>query len=124
MTGRPTPPPMPAPLPAGRSTTSAARSAIVPRSPASCCDAPRRSRATAPTAFHTKHTEPGTLKMAKIHVTTTINGAPTEFLCEPSQTLLDVLRDNLGLTGSKEGCGSGGWGGGEVTLEGGGVWRR
>jgi carbon-monoxide dehydrogenase small subunit len=45
--------------------------------------------------------------MAKIHVTTTINGAPTEYLCDPNQTLLDVLRDNLGLTGSKEGCGSG-----------------
>ncbi len=45
--------------------------------------------------------------MAKIHVTTTINGAPTEFLCDASQTLLDVLRDTLGLTGSKEGCGSG-----------------
>jgi len=45
--------------------------------------------------------------MAKIHVTTTINGEPTEFLCEPQQTMLDVLRDNLGLTGSKEGCGSG-----------------
>jgi carbon-monoxide dehydrogenase small subunit len=45
--------------------------------------------------------------MAKIHVTTTINGEPTEFLCEPQQTMLDVLRDQLGLTGSKEGCGSG-----------------
>jgi carbon-monoxide dehydrogenase small subunit len=42
--------------------------------------------------------------MAKIHVSTTINGEPTEFLCEPQQTLLDVLRDELGLTGSKEGC--------------------
>src|SRR6266851_2653729 len=74
--------------------------------------------AIAPTAFHTKHTEPGTLKMAKIHVTTTINGAPTEFLCEPSQTLLDVLRDNLGLTGSKEGCGSGDCGACSVTIDG------
>jgi carbon-monoxide dehydrogenase small subunit len=45
--------------------------------------------------------------MAKIHVTTTINGEPTEFLCEPQQTMLDVLRDQLGLTGSKEGCASG-----------------
>jgi carbon-monoxide dehydrogenase small subunit len=45
--------------------------------------------------------------MAKIHVNTTINGEPTEFLCETQQTLLDVLRDNLGLTGSKEGCASG-----------------
>ena len=45
--------------------------------------------------------------MAKIHVTTTINGEPTEFLCEPQQTMLDVLRDELRLTGSKEGCGTG-----------------
>ncbi|MEM8949070.1 MAG: (2Fe-2S)-binding protein [Pseudomonadota bacterium] len=45
--------------------------------------------------------------MAKIHVTTEINGDPVEFLCEPEQTLLDVLRDELNLTGSKEGCASG-----------------
>jgi len=56
--------------------------------------------------------------MAKIHVTTTINGAPTEFLCDPSQTLLDVLRDQLGLTGSKEGCGSGDCGACSVTVDG------
>jgi len=45
--------------------------------------------------------------MAKHHITTTINGEPTEFLCETEQTLLDVLRDELQLTGSKEGCASG-----------------
>ncbi|MCK6453286.1 MAG: (2Fe-2S)-binding protein [Alphaproteobacteria bacterium] len=45
--------------------------------------------------------------MAKIHVTTTVNGEPTEFLCTATQTMLDVLRDVLGLTGAKEGCGSG-----------------
>ena len=45
--------------------------------------------------------------MAKNHVTTTINGEPVEFLCETQQTLLDVLRDELQLTGSKEGCASG-----------------
>ena len=45
--------------------------------------------------------------MAKIHVSTEINGDPVEFLCEPDQTLLDVLRDELNLTGSKEGCASG-----------------
>ena len=45
--------------------------------------------------------------MAKVHVATEINGEPVEFLCDPSQTMLDVLRDQLGLTGSKEGCGSG-----------------
>ena len=45
--------------------------------------------------------------MAKNHVTTTINGEPVEFLCETQQTLLDVLRDELQLTGSKAGCASG-----------------
>ena len=45
--------------------------------------------------------------MAKNHVTTTINGEPVEFLCETQQTLLDVLRDELQLPGSKEGCASG-----------------
>ena len=56
--------------------------------------------------------------MAKIHVSTTINGAPTEYLCDPNQTLLDVLRDNLGLTGSKEGCGSGDCGACSVIVDG------
>src|SRR4051812_18580328 len=45
--------------------------------------------------------------MSKHHVSTVINGEPVEFLCEAQQTMLDVLRDELGLTGSKEGCGSG-----------------
>lgn len=45
--------------------------------------------------------------MSKHHVSTTINGDPVEFLCETEQTLLDVLRDELQLTGSKEGCASG-----------------
>ena len=45
--------------------------------------------------------------MSKMHVTTTINGDETEFLCEPEETLLDVLRETLHLTGSKEGCASG-----------------
>jgi carbon-monoxide dehydrogenase small subunit len=45
--------------------------------------------------------------MSKHHVSTIINGEPVEFLCEPQQTLLDVLRDELHLTGSKEGCASG-----------------
>ncbi len=56
--------------------------------------------------------------MAKYHVTTTINGDPTEFLCEPQQTLLDVLRDELQLTGSKEGCASGDCGACTVTIDG------
>jgi len=56
--------------------------------------------------------------MPKIHVTTTINGDPTEFLCEPNQTLLDVLRDELNMTGSKEGCSTGDCGACTVTLDG------
>ena len=56
--------------------------------------------------------------MAKIHVTTTINGEPTEFLCEPFETMLDALRNKLGLTGSKEGCGTGDCGACSITLDG------
>ncbi len=56
--------------------------------------------------------------MAKHHITTTINGAATEFLCETEQTLLDVLRDELALTGSKEGCGSGDCGACSVVVDG------
>ncbi len=56
--------------------------------------------------------------MAKIHVTTTVNGDAVEFLCDPEQTLLDVLRDELELTGSKEGCASGDCGACSVMLDG------
>jgi len=45
--------------------------------------------------------------MTKLHVSTTINGEPAEFLCEPGDTMLDALRGPLALTGSKEGCASG-----------------
>jgi len=51
-------------------------------------------------------------------VSTTINGDAVDFLCEPEETLLDVLRDHLALTGSKEGCGSGDCGACSVTLDG------
>ena len=56
--------------------------------------------------------------MAKVHVSTTINGEPMEFLCEPYETMLDALRGSLGLTGSKEGCGSGDCGACSVTING------
>ncbi len=56
--------------------------------------------------------------MASYHTTTTINGDVVEFLCEPQETLLDVLRDRLGLTGSKEGCASGDCGACSVMLDG------
>jgi len=56
--------------------------------------------------------------MARRHVTTTINGEETEFLCDPHQTLLDVLRDELGLTGTKEGCGTGDCGACSVLFDG------
>ena len=56
--------------------------------------------------------------MSKIHVSTTINGDPVEYLCEAEETLLDVLRDHLGLTGSKEGCGTGDCGACSVTVDG------
>jgi carbon-monoxide dehydrogenase small subunit len=54
----------------------------------------------------------------KVHVRTTINGESTEFLCEPRQTLLECLRDILGLTGSKEGCSDGNCGACTVIMDG------
>ena len=56
--------------------------------------------------------------MAKVHVTTSINGEPMEFLCEPDDTMLDALRGPLGLTGSKEGCASGDCGACSVIMDG------
>jgi carbon-monoxide dehydrogenase small subunit len=54
----------------------------------------------------------------KTHVQATINGVDTEFLCEPRQSLLEVLRDELRLTGSKEGCNNGNCGACSVILDG------
>lgn len=56
--------------------------------------------------------------MSKSHISTTINGEPMEFLCEPHESMLDVLRGQLGLTGSKEGCGTGDCGACTITLDG------
>ncbi len=56
--------------------------------------------------------------MSKNHVSATVNGDPVEFLCETDQTLLDVLRDELRLTGTKEGCGTGDCGACSVTIDG------
>lgn len=56
--------------------------------------------------------------MSKVHVTTTINGEPVEFLCAPEQTLVDVLREELDRTGTKEGCSTGDCGACSVLLNG------
>ena len=56
--------------------------------------------------------------MAGVHVTTTINNDPVEYVCPADESLLDVLRDNLGLNGVKEGCGTGDCGACSVTLDG------
>src|SRR5258707_2741905 len=55
--------------------------------------------------------------MTKLHVSTTINGEPAEFLCEAGDTMLDALRGPLGLTGSKEGCASGDCGACSILLD-------
>jgi carbon-monoxide dehydrogenase small subunit len=54
----------------------------------------------------------------RVHVSTTINGQEVEFLCEPRQSLLEVLRDELRLTGAKEGCNNGNCGACNVLLDG------
>jgi carbon-monoxide dehydrogenase small subunit len=56
--------------------------------------------------------------MAKHHVSLTLNGESAEFLCETQQTLLDVLRDELHLTGTKEGCATGDCGACSITVDG------
>ncbi|SVC25975.1 uncharacterized protein METZ01_LOCUS278829 [marine metagenome] len=56
--------------------------------------------------------------MARQHVTTEVNGEPQDFLCEPQETLLDVLRDELHLTGTKEGCSSGDCGACSIMVDG------
>ncbi len=53
----------------------------------------------------------------KLHIETTINGEPTEFLCAPEETLLSALRNGVGLTGTKEGCSTGDCGACSVLLD-------
>ena len=56
--------------------------------------------------------------MARSYVSTRLNGADRDFLCEPRQSLLEVLRDELGLTGTKEGCNNGNCGACSVMFNG------
>lgn len=56
--------------------------------------------------------------MSKYHITMEVNGEPVELLCSADQTLLSALRDELGLTGTKEGCGSGDCGACSVKVDG------
>jgi carbon-monoxide dehydrogenase small subunit len=56
--------------------------------------------------------------MSKQHVKMTVNGDPVEMLCRADQTLLDCLRDEMGLTGTKEGCSTGDCGACSVTVDG------
>lgn len=56
--------------------------------------------------------------MSGVLVSTTINGDSVEFICQPDESLLDVLRNRLGLTGAKEGCGTGDCGACSVTVDG------
>ena len=55
--------------------------------------------------------------MSGYHVHATVNGDPVEFVCDAEETLLDVLRNRLGMTGSKEGCGTGDCGACSVTVD-------
>ena len=56
--------------------------------------------------------------MSGVHVSTTVNGDVEEFVCHPGETLLEVLRNRLGLTGAKEGCGTGDCGACSVIMDG------
>jgi carbon-monoxide dehydrogenase small subunit len=56
--------------------------------------------------------------VSKVHVRTTINDQPSEFLCDGHETLLAALRDGVGLTGTKEGCTTGDCGACSIVLNG------
>jgi carbon-monoxide dehydrogenase small subunit len=56
--------------------------------------------------------------MSRMHIETTINGEPAEFLCDAQESLLTALRDELHLTGTKEGCTTGDCGACSILLDG------
>ncbi len=58
------------------------------------------------------------MPIRRSHIQTTLNGEEIDFLCEPRQSLLEVLRDELGLTGTKEGCNNGNCGACSVLMDG------
>src|SRR5437867_132448 len=61
---------------------------------------------------------PATSAYSKVRIQAIVNGEETEFLCEPRQSLLEVLRETLGLTGTKEGCNDGNCGACSVIMDG------
>jgi len=56
--------------------------------------------------------------VARMQIETTVNGQSEEFLCQPGESLLDVLRNQLQLTGTKEGCTTGDCGACSVMVDG------
>ena len=58
------------------------------------------------------------LLSGKVHISTTINSESEDFLCEPRESLLEILRDHLDLTGAKEGCNNGNCGACNVIMDG------
>src|SRR6187402_3065314 len=78
---------------------------------------PTNSAASTPHSSAATTPRPG-VAAKKHHVTTTVNGQESEFLCESRQSLLEVLRDQLRLTGAKEGCNNGNCGACNVLLDG------
>ncbi|MCA9102357.1 MAG: (2Fe-2S)-binding protein [Pirellulales bacterium] len=67
---------------------------------------------------HVQAPEASVRPTKNVHVELTVNGEPREFLCAPRESLLDVLRNRLGLTGAKEGCNNGNCGACAVILNG------